>query len=181
MVTAGIAVAALAGHLLLVAAVVQRLVTRVPLRRTLERHGLLPPGLRRAAVPAGIEAVALATGLAGTAAFLAGGRAVWVWACLAAAVQYAGFSAYLVVLLRRRGAVSCGCFGERGRTGAPAIVRSTGLAVTAGLAAALSPAGLTAPERLGALAAAAVVAGFAVYLVAVLDTLAEIRTTPRRP
>ncbi|WBB70082.1 MauE/DoxX family redox-associated membrane protein [Micromonospora sp. WMMD812] len=177
MVSVPFAVVALAGHLLLVAAVVQRLATRVPLRRTLDRHALLPSGLRRAAAAAGIEVVHLVTGLAGAVALLAGGQAAWVYACLAAAVQYAGFAAYLFALRRRYGTVPCGCFGERGRAGTPAIVRAAGFALAAGLAAALPPAGLGVPERLGALAAAATVAGFAVYLVAVLDTLAELRTT----
>ncbi|MFI7604556.1 MauE/DoxX family redox-associated membrane protein [Micromonospora sp. NPDC049366] len=177
MVNVTLAIVALAGHLLLVAAALQRLATRMPLRHTLDRHRLLPPGLRGAAVAAGIEAVHLLTGLFGAVAFLAGGQSAWRFACLAAAVQYTGFAAYLGALRRRSGTVPCGCFGERGRAGGPAITRAVGFAAAAGLAAVLAPANSDVSERLVALAVAAAVAGLAGYVVAVLDAVSEVRGT----
>lgn len=178
-------VAALAGQLLLVAAVVRRLAGRVPLRETLTGHGLLPARLRHPAVPAALEAGQLVVGLAGVSAFLGGRPAspYWALSCAAAAVLYAGFGVYLARLLRARGRVSCGCFGQRDRVGPPTIVRAVGFAIATGVAAPIAiaaPPAAAAPARVLALVPAALLAAFAVHLVALIDTITMSRTLTRR-
>jgi hypothetical protein len=184
-VVTALAVVALAGHLLLVAAVLRRLAGRVPLRETLTGHGLLPARLRHPAVPAALEAGQLVVGLAGVAAFL-GGRsagAYWAVSCVLAATLYAVFGGYLTLLLRMRGRVPCGCFGRRDRVGPPTIVRAVGFAVAAGLAAptaVAAPLAETTATRVLTLVPAALIAAFAVYTVAFIDAIAASRTLAKR-
>jgi hypothetical protein len=54
---------------------------------------------------------------------------------IAEAVTYGGFLGYLLVLRIRRPATPCGCFGDDGPVGVPALLRAGTLALGAGAAA----------------------------------------------
>lgn len=122
------------------------------------------PGARRIAV--GVGVVELAIGLA---ALVLGGAVV----AGVAAVAYAGFTA-VVLLARRRGMASCGCFGSR--SGPPS---TTHAALNAGSAAVCAAAAVVGPEPiadglqgLGVVAAGVVVVGVlaAAVAIVVVDT-----------
>lgn len=173
--TTVLATVALAGHLLLAAAVIRRMIRHDPLDRALRAHAILPRVSRYGrALAVGVEAAQLVVGAGGVVTFVVGGRlsAVWTVCCVAGAVLYLAFTGYLTVLLRVRGAVPCACFGQRERVGVPSVVRAGVCA--AAMAFAAAQAGLPVldrPVRLVALAAAVVLAAFAVHLVALTDAM----------
>jgi hypothetical protein len=155
-----LAATALAGHLLLVFSVLRRAVSGPTLRAVLATHGVLPSWVRAQV----IEVVQLAVGIAGVVAIPVLGPPVTRLAGLAGGVVYACFAAYLVVLLRTRGRVACGCFGGSEPVGVPAIARAVLLAAAClGFGAVGGEADLA--TRLALVPIAAVIAGGLVFAV----------------
>ena len=112
--------------------------------------------------PVAVRAMGAVEAALGLATLLIGGR---VLAGLVAA-SYAGFTAFLVVALRRGGAVSsCGCVGREDTPPTVShVVVTAGLTVAAALAAGLGADGLTDLEWNVNAAALLAFTGFAIWL-----------------
>ncbi len=121
----------------------------------------------RPVVATGVGLVEVALGLA---ALVVGGP----WPAALVALAYAAFAA-VVLVARRRGLASCGCFGAR--SGAPstthAVINGASAAVAGAAALTDPPALVDGLDGLGTLAALAVVA--AVVLVACAIVVADTR------
>lgn len=161
---------ALGGQILLVSSVVRRLRVGESLATALRAHGVVPRWAQSRPVAVMVEAAQAALGLAGVALIASGsadgGTFTLVYA--ATAVLFAGFAVYLAAVARRRGRVRCSCLAARERADAASVTRAGAFAVAAALAAALGlPAGtLTWPARVALAGGGIMVAGFAVFLVA---------------
>ncbi|GLX99059.1 MauE/DoxX family redox-associated membrane protein [Herbidospora sp. NBRC 101105] len=160
-----IADVALAGALLLVAAVFLRSeeVTRA--------HGLLPAWAIRAA---GLIEPVLGVAVVGVWLWGHPGRHVW----LAAAVWHTALAGYLLVLLRVRGRVPCGCLDAVTPVSpVKAGVGAVWAAASAVMATGTVPLPETAPVRLLHLA----LAGFAALLAVVAASVSSVSSSsPRR-
>jgi Methylamine utilisation protein MauE len=169
---------ALAGQMLMSVAAVRRLVSRDSLRDTIATHALLPPLLRGSPLAGVLELGQLAVGIAGVTAVLSGGAAsstLWTASCMAAGGLFVAFTVYLMLLLRTRGRVSCGCLSRHDRVGVASILRAAAFAVATAVAAVTGVPDLSVPSRLLALGVAALITGFAIHLVALADAMAEAR------
>ncbi|MFE3453035.1 MauE/DoxX family redox-associated membrane protein [Nonomuraea sp. NPDC059194] len=173
-----LAALALPGALLLLYAATRRLVRGPRLAGVLRAHRLLPSWLVRQAM--WLEAAEALAGAVTAGAWLAGSDPVFApvfaaGAAVTAALQ-AGFAGYLVVLLRRRGRVPCGCLDDSGLASPASAARGLVLAlaaVPAALGLAVPPAWLG--ER-AALLAGGVLVGLVVVVVAQMVDL--VRSDP---
>ncbi|WP_062428499.1 MauE/DoxX family redox-associated membrane protein [Herbidospora daliensis] len=155
---------ALAGALLLVAAAFLGAgeVTRA--------HGLLPAWALRAAAVAGPV-----LGVAVVACWLGGDPGRYVWA--AAAVWHALLAGYLLILLRARGRVPCGCLDAVTPVSPAKAGLGAGWAVaSAAMAAGAAPVPETVTVRLLHLA----LAGFAALLAVVAASVLAVSSSSQR-
>ncbi|HEX5995472.1 MAG TPA: MauE/DoxX family redox-associated membrane protein [Jiangellales bacterium] len=168
------------GQILLVASVVRRLRTGESLTATLREHAVVPRWARSSVVAASVETAQAALGLAGLAMVGLGWAdgAAFAVVCAATAALFGGFATYLVIVARRRGLATCSCLGNRGRVDAAAVIRAGVFAVAAAAAAWLGvPANvLTWPVVAALVGAGVLVAGFAVFLVALAQAVGGART-----
>ncbi|MBB6348124.1 MauE/DoxX family redox-associated membrane protein [Nonomuraea muscovyensis] len=154
----------LAGAVLLVVAAVRR----GDLTSVVRAHDLLPAFLVRLAPLFGpAEGLAGAAVLAG---WLTGEVRLLRFAAAIVALWYLALAAYLVVLLRRRGGVPCGCLDETSPVSPAKVGRAVLLALaTAPLVAGWPPVPAETGTRLLSCGLAAFVAGFVIIAGKVAD------------
>ncbi|MDF2706715.1 MAG: hypothetical protein K0R62_2367 [Nonomuraea muscovyensis] len=154
----------LAGAVLLVVAAVRR----GDLTSVVRAHDLLPAFLVRLAPLFG-PAEGLA-GVAVLAGWLTGEVRLLRFAAAIVALWYLALAAYLVVLLRRRGGVPCGCLDETSPVSPAKVGRAVLLALaTAPLVAEWPPVPAETGTRLLSCGLAAFVAGFVIIAGKVAD------------
>nr|WP_062343105.1 MauE/DoxX family redox-associated membrane protein [Herbidospora sakaeratensis] len=155
---------ALAGALLLVAAVF------LGAPEVTRGHGLLPSWAIRAAAVAGPV-----LGVAVVACWLGGVPGRYVWA--AAAGWHAALAGYLLILLRVRGRVPCGCLDAV----TPVSPAKAGIGIGWAAASAVMAAGAVAPpETVTVRLLHLALAGFAALLAVVAASVLSMTSSPRR-
>lgn len=175
----------LAGAVLLLVAGALDSLDRPRLAATLARQRLLGPRGRRV-VGAALGPAQLAVGVVVLALWV-GGAPGFRESCAVPTALYAGFAAYLLVLVRRRPGAPCGCLGGDTPAGVQAIGRaalfaacSAGSAMNWPPAAGATAIDMPAPDRLILLAAAGLLAAIAALLPTVLTDQARDGEAARR-